>query len=654
LPRKSFFGNPYRSQAAISPSGEWLGWQQPVDGTRNIFIAPRANPHAARQLTFEPRRAAGGFFFAEDDQHIIYSHDSDGDENTHLFAIDIASGKIRDLTPFPGAKCFVVASSPIETGALLVGINNRDPRFHDIWRIEIASGARVLVEENSGCGGYLADRHLILRLAIRTEENGDRSLRRRDTNGEWEDWFSIPMEDSRSTFPTLINAAGTTVYLYDSRERDTACLAALDIASDGYRVLAEDSRADIGNVLYDHDTREPIAYGVDFERFEFHPLGDRIAADIAFLNMQNIGDWGVVGATRDSRIWLIGANSDTKPGVAYIYDRDAATLDVMFHSRPELEGMRLARMYPLQVPTRDGLSMVCYLSLPATEDVTDPGGMPRAARPLPLVVDVHGGPAARNHFGYNPTAQWLANRGYAVLQLNFRGSLGFGKAFLAAGDGEWGAAMSDDVDDAVDFLIFNGIADAARVAITGGSYGGYATLCALTRTPEKYACGVDLVGPSNLETLLASIPPYWESGRKNLFKSVGDPSTEAGLALLQARSPLHKAGAISRPLLIGQGANDPRVKQAEADQMVAALQANKVAVTYALFPDEGHGFGRPANALCFSIIQEAFLARYLGGAFEIPKVDEVAGTTLQCLAGAEWLKEVLPAEVITVTLGGDG
>ena len=629
IPRAYFFGNPARRRPAISPDGRWIAWLAPVDGVANIWIAARDRLEDARPLTFDKGRGPGAPMFAHDGRHMLFLKDEDGDENSHVYALEIDTGAIRDLTPLAGVRCGVMAASRLVPDSILVRINDRDRRFHDIYSVEVATGRRTLIEQNDeGYAAYWADSRHELRLARLSRGEGGAVVRRRDESGAWVDWLDIPADDVNTTSLSHLNAAGRTLYLYDSRGRDTAALAAIDLASGQTTVLAEDPRADIDGMLVDGDTFAPIAWASGYERRRYHALDPRFAADIAAIDRADVGDWSPASLTNDLSAWIITTQSDTRPGVAWIYDRVTRRLEKLFETRPELEGARLARVHPVRITARDGLEMVAYLSLPPASDTTAEAAVPQVASPLPLVLVVHGGPATRDHFGFDPEAQWLANRGYAVLKVNYRGSLGFGKAFLSAGNGQWGLAMSDDLDDAAGWAIAAGIADPARIGITGGSYGGYAVLAALTRTPDKYACGVDLVGPSNLETLIDTIPPYWAVIRKAFLRSVGDPSTPEGLASLRARSPLYRAAAIRSPLLIGHGANDPRVKQAEADQMVAAMQANDVPVTYALFSDEGHGFGRPVNAICFAGLEEGFLAVHLGGREEALGPDTIAASSV--------------------------
>jgi dipeptidyl aminopeptidase/acylaminoacyl peptidase len=340
----------------------------------------------------------------------------------------------------------------------------------------------------------------------------------------------------------------------------------------------------------------------------------------------------VVSRTNADDKWVVAVDPVTAPGSTWLYERKNKKLTRLFVARPELEGAPLVQMFPQEIKARDGLTLVSYLTLPKA---SDPNGDGKADKPAPMVLLVHGGPWARDGYGYNGYHQWLANRGYAVLSVNFRGSTGYGKKFISAGDLQWGRKMHDDLLDAVDWAVKSGVTTADKVAIMGGSYGGYATLAGMAFTPTTFACGVDIVGPSNLFTLLQTIPPYWEAGKQQFYKRMGDPTTEAGQALLKERSPLHFADKIARPLLIGQGANDPRVNVRESDQIVSAMQAKNIPVTYVVFPDEGHGFARPVNNIAFQSVAENFLGKCLGGRAE-PIGATLQASTAQVKHGAEF------------------
>ncbi len=626
IPRAHLFANPARAGISISPDGHWLAWLADDCGVMNIWAAPRDNPDAARQLTFDHHRGISGFSWSYVPNLLLFSQDRDGDENWRLFGVDIANAQVSELVPVkPGARIGVFALSRIHRNEILVNVNERDPRYADLYRLDLRSGKLTLVEENPGFAAYLADDDYRVRLAMRNTADGGRELLRRDADGRWQPWLHFPAEDANSSGPTHFSADGRTLYFRDSRGRDTAALVAFDLASETWTVLAEDPRADIGGTIGDRRDYRPLAYGVTYERYRLHVLDESIRADVEFLNAQSIGEWGLAGRTENDNLWLIAASSDVHPSASYLYDRRARSLTKLLDVRPQLVDAQLARMQSTVITARDGLKLVSYLTVPAEADI----GELHASRPLPLVLLVHGGPWSRDSFGYNAMHQWLANRGYAVLSVNFRASTGFGKAFLDAGNGEWGRRMDEDLEDAVEWAIGRGIADPARLAIFGGSYGGYAVLSALTRYPGRYACGIDVVGPSNLETLLAAIPPYWEAMRAMQYRAIGNPETAEGRALLHERSPLHRAAAIRAPLLIAQGANDPRVRQAESEQMVAALKDNGIPVTYALYPDEGHGFVREANRMSFNALVEGFLARHLGGRAEPWTIEDFPGTSLR-------------------------
>jgi dipeptidyl aminopeptidase/acylaminoacyl peptidase len=630
IPRVHLFGNPNRLNGTISPDGIRLAWVAPLDGVMNVWIAPRDAPDQARSVTHDTQRGVRNYYWAYDGQHLLFLQDRDGDENWRLHSVNVHTGETTPLTP-EGARATPAGTSRHVRDAVLVTLNQRDPSYPDLFRIELATGEMTLVAENPGFAGFMADDRYVPRLALRSTPDGGMDLLRPAADGTWADWDHIPADDAFSTDVSHLGADGTTLYLRDSRGRDTAALVAVDLATGERTVLAEDSRADIGGVLTDHDTYAPLAYSVTVERLSYTALDPRVQPDLDFLAAQDIGDWGVMSRTEDDRLWIIGAHSDTRPGVAYLYDRAVRDLRLLYETRPELSGAPLSRMHPVTIPAGDGLNLICYLTLPRRLDQTGTG---RPDAPAPLVLVVHGGPWARDTFGYNSYAQWLADRGYAVLSVNFRGSTGLGKHFVNAGNLEWGRRMDDDLLDAVAWAVDQRIADPARIAIFGGSYGGYAVLASMTRNPEFYCCGVDVVGPSNLETLLATVPPYWASFRAQLIRALGDPDTEDGRALLRERSPLHQAGRIRRPLLIAQGANDPRVKQAESDQMAAAMKANDVPVTYLLYPDEGHGFVRPENQLAFVAVAEQFLAECLGGEAAPITAEERQATTMQVLEGA--------------------
>ena len=618
IPRRHLFGNPVRAGTQISPDGRCLAWLAPVEGVLNVWVGPLDDPDSGAPVTQDRKRGISLFVWTYDARRLVYVQDADGDENNHVYAVDVEAGTTRDLTPIDGVAAYVVDVSRVVRDKILVALNDRDPHYHDLHTIEIATGERLLVRRNPDFAGFVTDDRYRVRLAGRNHPDGSSEYLAPDGE-EWRPWTRFPAKDARVSGAGHVDAAGRFVFCRDSRGRDTAALTRVDLASGESTLVAADDGADIGETILDAKTHEPLAYCVDRERRTWHALDAAIAKDIAFLDARRIGDWTITSRTEDDGIWIVSADGDVSPATTYVYDRGAGTLRSLGSARPALEGAPLAPMRALTIPARDGLGLVSYLTRP-TGAGKEPG---------PLVLLVHGGPWARDHFGYNALHQWLANRGYAALSVNFRSSTGFGKSFLNAGDGEWGRRMDDDLLDAIAHAVAEGIADPSRIAIMGGSYGGYATLAALVRNPGTYACGIDIVGPSNLETLLATIPPYWEAARAQLTQAIGDPGTPEGAALIRERSPVHSADRIRTPLLIAQGANDPRVKQAESDQMAAAMTANGVPVTYLLFPDEGHGFVRPQNRLAFYAKAEAFLAKHLGGRAEPDDAAETEGTTLE-------------------------
>jgi dipeptidyl aminopeptidase/acylaminoacyl peptidase len=631
IPRAALFGNPTRAQGLISPDGQWLSWIAPKDGVLNIWIAPAADPEAARAVTSATERPIRQHFWAPDASAVMYIQDKGGDENFLLYRVDVATGAETTLTPFENTRVQLVGASTTRKDKLLLGLNNRDPQWHDVHLLDLATGTLSLVLENNAYAGFEADDGLTLRMAYRQNESGGTDYFRITDNLVEETPFeTTAMEDSLTTSPAGYTSDGATLYWIDSRGRNTAALFAQDTATGDKRLIAEDALADISSTLRHPVTGVIEAYAVNYLTTEWHATDPGVATSLAWLGEQLEGSFGVNSRTDDDTVWIVWNDPLTRPVRTFIYDRITQRLIPFYTTRPELEGAPLQPMHPVEIASRDGLTLPSYLTLPPGSDA-DGDGKPEA--PVPMVLLVHGGPWARDTYGFNAAHQLLANRGYAVLSVNFRGSTGFGKAFLNAANKQWGLAMHDDLIDAVNWAVAKGIAQADKVAIMGGSYGGYATLAGLTFTPHVFACGVDIVGPSNLETLLSTIPPYWAPLVKTFHERMGDPSTAEGLALLRAASPLYKADRIIKPLLIAQGANDPRVKQSESDQIVGAMKAAGIPVTYVLYPDEGHGFARPENNIAFYAIAENFLAECLGGRAE-PLGDALKPASAQIVEGA--------------------
>lgn len=636
IERAKLFGNPTRIAGSISPDGKWLSWIAPRDGVLNVWVAPAAKPDAARALTAEKTRPIRAAFWSPDSKTLLFVNDKGGDENFLLYGVDVASGKETLLTPFEKTRVRVVNISRQVKDRILIGVNNRDARWHDVYSLDLKTGKLTLVQKNEGgYAGFVADEGLELRLAVKSRPDGGSDYFR-VVKGRIEEQpvVQVGLEDALTTSPLGFTTDGKTLYWNDARGRDTAALLAQDVASGKTTIVAEDARADIGAGLFDVRTGRAQAYELDYLKHEYVALDKAIGADLDFLKRELKGDFQVRSRTDADDKWIVDLDPVSRPSSTWLYDRKAKRVTKLFTARPELEDAPLVPMFPQEIKARDGLNLVSYLSLPKA---ADPSGSGKAAGPVPLVLLVHGGPWARDSYGYRGYHQWLANRGYAVLSVNFRGSTGFGKGFISKGDLQWGRKMHDDLLDAVDWAVRSGVTTRDKVAIMGGSYGGYATLAGLTFTPTAFACGVDIVGPSNLETLLQSIPPYWEAGKQQFYKRMGDPTTEEGRALLKERSPLHYADRIVRPLLIGQGANDPRVNVRESDQIVAAMKAKNIPVTYVVFPDEGHGFARPVNNIAFNAVAENFLASCLGGRAE-PIGGDLKPSTAQVKEGAGKVK----------------
>ncbi|MGH8308510.1 MAG: S9 family peptidase [Steroidobacteraceae bacterium] len=640
IPRSALFGNPVRTQARLSPDARYVSFLAPKDGVLNVWLAEYGKLEAARPITDDKKRGIRQHFWSADGKHVLFLQDEGGDENWRVYGVDAQSGKQTDLTPLAGVQAQVVGISHERPGVVLVGLNDRKPEWHDLYEIDIASGQRTLVERNDQeFGGYLEDLKLAPRLASKQLPDGSTEVFRRTEKG-WESFFKYGQEDSLTTQPVAIEAGGNTALMLTSVGRDKSALVRLDLASGKQTVVAHSDKADVAGVWLDPRTRTPQAYAVNYLTVEHTPLTPAARKDIEQLTKALGPGFDVVSRTLDDKKWVVVVDDPVESLSSHLYDRDARKVTKLFDQRPELANAPLQPMWPVEIKARDGLTLVSYLTLPPGSDGNRDG---RPDKPVPLVLNVHGGPWARDSFGFDAEHQWLANRGYAVLAVNYRASTGFGKSFINAGNLQWGRKAHDDLIDAIDWAVREKVAIPGEIAIYGGSYGGYATLAGLTMTPDKFKCGVDIVGPSNLITLLNSIPPYWKSFFEEFANRVGDPRTEEGQKLLTERSPLTHVDKIAKPLLIAQGANDPRVKQAESDQIVAAMKAKKLPVTYVLYPDEGHGFARPQNRLSFYAVAEGFLSQCLGGRQEAIG-DDFDGSSIKVVDGADFVPG-LAAEV---------
>lgn len=634
IPRDKIFGNPSRAGGQISPDGKHVSWLAPVDGVMNVWVAPIGNLGAAKAVTKEAKRGLQNYFWAPDGAHIIYLQDSGGNENFRVHSVDIATLKDTALTKAGDkVRAQIQGVSKLRPDVVLIGLNDRNPQFFDLYEVNYKTGATKLVMENPGYGGWVTDNQLKPRFAFQQVPGGGSKYFRLGSDGKWAEVLTVANEDFFTTSPIGFNRDGTALYWVDSRGRDKAALVKMDPETLKSEVIAASDKADIQGLLTDPDSYEPIAYSVNYLKNEWTPLNADAKADLDFLKAKLPGEVSIVSATDDGSKLIVAASAAERPAAAYIYDRKAKSVTKLYETRPDLSAYALQPMWPVEIPTGDGKTLVSYLTLPPGADANKDG---KADKPVPMVLFVHGGPWARDGYGYNSAHQWLANRGYAVLSVNFRGSTGFGKGFVNAAIGEWSGKMHQDLIDAVDWSIARGVTSKDKVAIMGGSYGGYATLVGLTFTPDKFACGVDIVGPSNLKTLMESFPPYWRPILEGTFyKHIGDPSKPEDLKRMMAQSPITRVDAITKPLLIGQGGNDPRVVKAESDQIVAAMKARKLPVTYINYPDEGHGFVRPENRLSFFAISEGFLSKCLGGRAE--PIGDFTGSSIQVLEGADYV-----------------
>lgn len=667
IPRDILFGNPDKLAIQLSPGGSYLSYVAPYEGVLNIYLADRPTVSSVssgeelegRPITFDKGKGIHSYQWLYDSQHIVYSQDKDGDENHGLFMVDINNARSpKRLTP-EGAKAFLVGVSYLKPDEIVYAANDRNKSYFDLYRYTISTGKTEKLLANDSYTGFILDSQLNLAFLEQTNPDGSADVIQVKLHGGKEAGGYLPphslkvvktlsYEDKQHFGMLGLSLDNSQLYMLDATGADSAALKSYDVVTGRESVVATPpvdaatgiSKGEMVGIMLHPKTYAIQSYTYNYDKPVNVVLDATIKADMDYLAKLQRGTVNVVSRTLNDDYWVVAYLTDDGPVSYYLYDRSSKKAEFLFHHRKDLDGLTLARMQPVVIPTRDGLPMVSYLSLPPTiptktlylepnaaAGASSPsagrggGDMPEVlevpTQPIPMVLFVHGGPAARDSWGYDPAHQFFTNRGYAVLAINYRGSQGFGKKFLSAGDGEWSGKMHDDLLDAVDWAIKVGVAQKDKIAIFGGSYGGYATLVALTFTPDVFACGVDIVGPSNLETLYDSIPPYWEPERMSLEKRMGGHTRdEEGRRALRSKSPLHRVDAIQRPLLIAQGANDPRVKQAESDQIVAKMVEKNIPVTYLLYPNEGHGFARPENRLSFFGHADKFLSQCLGGSYE--------------------------------------
>jgi dipeptidyl aminopeptidase/acylaminoacyl peptidase len=615
IPRDVLFGNPERTAPRLSPDGKHLAWLAPdAKNVLQVWVKT-IGADDTRMVTADKKRGIRQYQWAPNNSGILYLQDNDGDENFHVYGVHLSTNVVRDYTPFLGARADIVGEERSMPDAMLVQVNARDRRLFDVYRLTLSTGALTLETKNPGdVSGWLADRELHVRAAQIVTPDGGNEIRVLD-NGTWKSLIRTGPDE-------ILNAVdftpdGNGLVLISSLGSDTARVVVHDLATGTEKVIASSPEADADNVLENPVTHAIEAVAFDPGRRTWTILDPSVKPDLDGIAKLADGDFNVVSRDTANNTWLVAMVSDRAPVRYYTWDRSAKKGTFLFTAQPKLENAQLAPMQSVTIMSRDGMKLHSYLTLPV--------GVP--PKNLPMVLYVHGGPWGRDVWGYSSTAQWLANRGYAVLQTNFRASTGFGKAFLNAGDRQWGLKMHDDLIDAATWAVKQGYADPKKIAIYGGSYGGYATLAGLTFTPDFFACGVDIVGPSNLKTLIAAIPPYWTTARAMFDRRVGNVDDPKDAELVRNASPLFRANAIKRPLLIGQGANDPRVNKAESEQIVDAIAKNNGSVTYVIYSDEGHGFARPENRIDFNARAENFLAGCLGGRAEPLGAEKIAGST---------------------------
>jgi dipeptidyl aminopeptidase/acylaminoacyl peptidase len=601
IPRDVLFGNPERMAPMLSPDGKRLGYIAPRDGVLNVWIGPSDDPSAARPVTHDRGRGVRTFTFCHDDRTLAYLQDTDGNEDWRLYLMDLETGEATLATPQSGVTAIVLEHNRWHPTTMLVGLNADNPALHDVYRLDLLTRELTKVETNPGYAGWLIDPDLRVRGGMAMTDDGGAVIYLRGPDGADEPWREINPDDVATTDVVGFSRDGASVLILSSEDVNAARLIRVELASGTQTVLAEDPEYDVAGVALHPETLEPQAVTFIKDRKEWSYLDDEFGAEVDHIRQRLPGEVGISRPIRDDNIWLVHDVRSDGPVRYYAYDRASGDMTFLFSHQPALEHYQLAEMEPFSFTARDGLTIHGYLTFPS--------GTNRAS--LPAVLNVHGGPWVRDTWGYDAEAQWFANRGYVCVQVNFRGSAGYGKTFGNAGNKQWGRAMHTDLLDAVDYLVDREFISRERVGIYGGSYGGYAALVGAAFTPDAFTCAVDIVGPSNLLTLLASVPEYWKPQIAFMHSRVGNPETESDM--LWDRSPLSKVDQIRIPVLVAQGKNDPRVKVAEAEQIVAALADKGLDHDYLLFDDEGHGLAKPENRERFYAVAEAFLAEHLGG-----------------------------------------
>jgi dipeptidyl aminopeptidase/acylaminoacyl peptidase len=613
VPREVLFGNPEKTGPQISPDGTMMAYLAPVEDVLNVWVKT-IGKEADKPVTKDDNRGIRIYFWAADSKHLMYLQDVGGNENWRLYGVNLITNQIKDYTPFEEVQVLIVDRNKHFPNELLISMNKENPQLHDVYHLDLTSGEMSLVARNPGnIIGWMSDADFKVRGALAsTPEGGFDLLLRENEEANWDKFMTWDSENTLTSGPISFTKGGDSLYLLDSREVNAGRLIKMDIASKQSKVISQDPQYDLSGVFFHPDRYEVQAVSYTKARTEWQVLDESIKGDFEAIAKLDHGDYVISNRDDADKTWLVRFDKDNGPVAYWAYDRETKVGTFLFHARPVLNDYTLAAMEPISFESRDGMTIHGYITYP-------PG---KGRKNLPMVLNVHGGPWSRDSWGFVPEVQWLANRGYVCLQVNFRGSTGYGKDFVNASSKEWGGKMHNDLVDAVNWTIKQGIADPQKVAIYGGSYGGYASLVGATFTPDLFCCAVDIVGPSNLMTWITSVPPYWATLRTIFYERIGNPETEEDF--LKSRSPLFKVDQIRIPMLIAQGANDPRVPKAESEQIVEALKEKGIEYEYMLFEDEGHGFAKPENRLRFYAAAEKFLAKHLGGRYEEAKAEKMS------------------------------
>lgn len=637
IPRSILFGDPKYVQPKISFDGKHLAYLSPCHGVLNVWVGKLGQHKSMHPVSNAKKRGVSYFFWSHDNEHVLYVDDYKGNENWRLYSVNIKTGRTKTLCSYKNTQVNVLATSERRPTEVLVGINKRRADFQDLYILNIKTGGLSLIYENNTFSWFVCDDALRVVVAGQNTPSGGVEVYKIGKNFSKVELLNIQPEDALTFNPLGVDKEKKWLFMLDSSNRDNAALVGVSLTTKERQILAALPKMDVDDVFFHPTDRVPLGYRGAYEKQQWFSLTPDFQEDINYLNNLAAGEFNIINSSLDGQKWIVEYTRDVGVPCYYFYDRWQKKAYFLFSKNPQLDPLPFTKMKTVIIPSRDRLPLVSYLSVPRWVQLKKYSATPC----LPLILLVHGGPYARDYWGYNVLHQWLANRGYAVLSVNYRGSSGFGKNFANAGNGEWGGKMHDDLVDATAWAMDKGLTVKDKIAIMGGSYGGYAALVGLTKTPELFACAVDIVGPSNLKTLVSSVPEYWKPFFPIFKKMIGgDLDSTEGRLSLEKRSPLNYVDNIKRPLLIGHGAFDPRVKQAESDQMVHQMLAKGVPVTYVLYPDEGHGFRRPENRLSFFAVTEAFLNQHLKGRLEPLKEKDFKNSSIQIKAGKENITEL--------------